>query len=336
MSRKLQDKLALATYKSRHGLNGMNFGVIEAHLSNNLKRKGGSSVVSSSSSSSSASDFSSYPRALQSSPLPPIDFSDGFRPGEDDMRSKKRARFVSSFLDQTPTSTARKSKRGHKYSRPLGPSQSWKAAYQLADSSPIKARFQTDFRTSHGPNISFAASTLPDSPGFGPSSSPNSPSLPATTFHGELPRTPPPTRSRSLRNGKNGNANNGEEAANLLLHLHTSPSPANNKPIFLPSTPPSNFAALHSLLHGGTTPLTNLATTPGPAFNFADFVNVTPSPAQGAFSRTPGPPKTPLAAKEARRRLNFDNLLPPGGGSPTMTRQKMAGLGMELGGELVP
>ena len=77
--------------------------------------------------------------------------------------------------------------------------------------------------------------------------------------------------------------------------------------------------------------------TPGQQFNFADFVNVTPSPAQGAFgSRTPGLAKTPLAAKEARRRLNFDPLVPPGG-SPNMggTGRKDTGLGMELGGELV-
>ena len=71
--------------------------------------------------------------------------------------------------------------------------------------------------------------------------------------------------------------------------------------------------------------------TPGQPFNFGDFVNVTPSPAQGAFSRTPGTARTPLAAKEARRKLNFDNI----GGSPTAMRGGSAGLGMELGGELV-
>jgi len=82
--------------------------------------------------------------------------------------------------------------------------------------------------------------------------------------------------------------------------------------------------------------------TPSQNFNFADFVNVTPSPAQGAFgNRTPGLPKTPLAAKEARRRLNFDTLVPPGG-SPHLSNvgrggstSKDSGLGMELGGELV-
>ena len=84
--------------------------------------------------------------------------------------------------------------------------------------------------------------------------------------------------------------------------------------------------------------------TPGQNFNFSDFVNVTPSPAQGAFgsARTPGlggaGAKTPLAAKEARRRLNFDTLVPPGG-SPNVSNvgrgSSSTGLGMELGGELV-
>lgn len=66
------------------------------------------------------------------------------------------------------------------------------------------------------------------------------------------------------------------------------------------------------------------ATTPSVGFNFADFVNITPSPAQGAFSRTPvlgkggdgsssnngAISRTPLAAREARRRINFDGLMP--------------------------
>lgn len=81
--------------------------------------------------------------------------------------------------------------------------------------------------------------------------------------------------------------------------------------------------------------------TPGQQFNFADFVNITPSPAQGVFGgRTPHVTKTPLAAVEARRRLNFDGLAPPNG-SPNITSigrvsmGKDTGLGMELGGELV-
>lgn len=60
------------------------------------------------------------------------------------------------------------------------------------------------------------------------------------------------------------------------------------------------------------------------------------SAAQGAFgNRTPGLPKTPLAAREARRRLNLDSL---GATLSTPGRDATAkdtGLGMELGGELV-
>jgi len=76
-------------------------------------------------------------------------------------------------------------------------------------------------------------------------------------------------------------------------------------------------------------------TTPGTNFNFADFVNVTPSPAQGSWTRTPIAGRTPAAAKEARRKLNFDTLMPPTS-SPVLTRSgRSDGLGMKLGGELV-
>jgi hypothetical protein len=56
--------------------------------------------------------------------------------------------------------------------------------------------------------------------------------------------------------------------------------------------------------------------------------------------RTPVAAKTPLAAREARRRLNFDSLLPPTGESPRLGVDrsgvvKVEGLGMDLGGELV-
>lgn len=89
-----------------------------------------------------------------------------------------------------------------------------------------------------------------------------------------------------------------------------------------------------SSIFNPTTPSTS-------AFNFSDFVNITPSPAQIPWARTPAAAKTPRAALEARRRLNFDGLFPTSGdspkigsGKPTNTK-KGAGLGMELGGELV-
>jgi len=68
------------------------------------------------------------------------------------------------------------------------------------------------------------------------------------------------------------------------------------------------------------------------AFNFSDYLNVTPSPAQAAW-RTPGLNRTPLAAREARKRLNFDRQGSPD--LPTAASSKVTGLGMELGGELI-
>lgn len=96
---------------------------------------------------------------------------------------------------------------------------------------------------------------------------------------------------------------------------------------------------------GGGVPFTGFGLhTPGNSLNFADFLNMTPSPAQisGTWNRTPAAGKTPLTARDARRRLNFDNLLPPTSHSPTigsLERSRIgkveAGLGMDLGGELV-
>ncbi|KAL9104124.1 MAG: hypothetical protein Q9187_008936, partial [Circinaria calcarea] len=212
-------------------------------------------------------------------------------------------------------------------------------------------RLHPDFRTANGPNLSFISetSTIPNSPNFGAVSDEEDQHLPthsfriqSTSMRGSPPRTPPPTRGRGNRHRKS-NAT-GEEGADLLLYLATSPSPANPTVKvrgFLPSTPPSNHAVLPSSMMGtpgGTNIFTGFS-TPGQQFNFSDFVNVTPSPAQGVFgSRTPGVPKTPLATKEARRRLNFDALVPPSA-SPNMgimsRGSASTGLGMELGGELV-
>ncbi|KAI7364075.1 hypothetical protein KC328_g18827, partial [Hortaea werneckii] len=76
-------------------------------------------------------------------------------------------------------------------------------------------------------------------------------------------------------------------------------------------------------------------TTPGTNFNFADFVNVTPSPAQGPWTRTPRTVRTPATAREARRRLDFDKLMPPSSSPHVPRHTKGEGLGMELGGELL-
>ena len=158
------------------------------------------------------------------------------------------------------------------------------------------------------------------------------------------PRTPPP--NRTLRNGTSK-----QTGADLLLYLANSPSrspSASNAPMTQvlqqpPSTPPSQNANLPSSVMN--TPGVNISlfngalSTPGTGFNFADFVNVTPSPAQLPWGgRTPGMSRTPAAARAARRGLNFDALVPPTGNSPLMQRKTTTsqGLALELGEELMP
>ena len=190
--------------------------------------------------------------------------------------------------------------------------------------------------------------------------------------------------NNNINNGTNGGRSRGGDAgygrgaegADLLLYLATSPSPANaggleatktpRSRIAAPATPPPKPTPLPSSMMttpGGTnSAMLGLgANTPSAGFNFADFVNITPSPAQGSWSRTPGlgrnesgaggggsgnVTKTPVAAREARRRLNFDMLTPRGHGGDvdgdgddgrrgSGGQNKPAGLGMELGGELV-
>lgn len=79
-----------------------------------------------------------------------------------------------------------------------------------------------------------------------------------------------------------------------------------------------------------------MATTPN-NLNFAEFLNMTPSPAQAQYgsswNRTPAS-KTPAAVREARRRINFDTFAPSTGDGPRLVA-KVESLDMDLGGELV-
>lgn len=137
-------------------------------------------------------------------------------------------------------------------------------------------------------------------------------------FHSSPPRTPP----RRMIKPINRNKGTGEEGADLLLYLATSPSPASAampKTRYIPTTPPSRSSALPSSLMN--TP--GCPQTPQTGFNFADFVNITPSPAQGAFGAVGR--GTPIA--NARKKLNFDQLAPPSGSPPARNQ----GLGVELG-----
>ncbi|KAF6241263.1 hypothetical protein HO173_001058 [Letharia columbiana] len=354
IARKLQDRLALASYKAQHGQESLSFNDVEARLEQTVKRKRpGSSIETSSNSSSSSSDHQIFSSGLASSPLTGPMFSDDIRSSGHSKTSRKRNIYQSTAIDLA----MKPQKRMRSLS--MAPPQfetsrsSWKSSHDLPESSPVYHRRDSyhHFSSSHGPSLSFTSkvSTVPGSPPFGHVSEEEDADLPtrshrtsSSAYRSSPPRTPPPTRSRAARQRK-GNAA-GEEGADLLLYLATSPSPANpgakSSRVFAPSTPPSKNQALPSSMM--STPGMGDFNTPGQQFNFADFVNVTPSPAQGAFlgSRTPGLPKTPLAAIEARRRLNFDSLVPPGG-SPNLSNigrgsiNKENGLGMELGGELV-
>ncbi|CAK7268427.1 hypothetical protein SEPCBS57363_003087 [Sporothrix epigloea] len=112
-------------------------------------------------------------------------------------------------------------------------------------------------------------------------------------------------------NGAGGKA--GVEGADLLLYLAASPSPANptgRSRMDPPSTPPSRFNNLVLPSSMMTTPGggSMFPNTPGQAFDFADFVNITPSPAQKPW-KTPNllGSKTPMSV--TRRRLTFDEPL---------------------------
>ena len=351
MARKLHDRLALASYKTQHGQENLSFSDVEARLEKTIQRKRPvSSLGTSSSTTSSSSDRPFFSGGLASSPLSAPFSSEEIRSSVNTRVSRKRNIYQSASMDLGPMPSKRV--RSQSTAPPLFDDlrPSWKSTHNLPESSPIYRHHESHFSNSHGPSMSFASdiSTIPASPNFGHvSDDDDNNEMPThsfsmnSTFRSSPPRTPPPTRGRAARHRK-GTNEAGEEGADLLLYLATSPSPANPglraSQIYAPSTPPSKNQALPSSMM--STPGIGGFNTPG-QFNFADFVNITPSPAQGAFgNRTPGIAKTPLAAKEARRRLNFDTLVPPGG-SPNISNigrgsiNKDSGLGMELGGELV-
>jgi hypothetical protein len=218
---------------------------------------------------------------------------------------------------------------------------------QLTQSSPIKPRKQTHFTTSAGPDVSFyrGSSHMPDdlqSTNYAATSDDEDGLLPTHSFNirSSPPTTPPPARRSNLgrRNNKEKNGKSGEEGADLLLYLATSPSPAvqTRSRMQPPSTPPPKSSPLPSSMmttpSGGTNLLSMFGgpNTPSQNFDFSDFVNITPSPAQKTWTRTPRLNKTPQTV--ARKRLTFENFSQS---SPNLRDQAKHGLGMQLGGDLL-
>ncbi|KAF2011697.1 hypothetical protein BU24DRAFT_413324 [Aaosphaeria arxii CBS 175.79] len=368
MTRTLQNRLALANVKIKHGWESLSLDALEPRVDVELKRKRpGSSNETMSDASSVSERF--YPTGvLDSSPLAAPIFSDelqrsGSRAGSRSGSShghNKRTRYNPSFNNYPGTSNHNRTKVRTSHTA----SASWKSMHRLPESSPVYARRHARFGTIHAPSLSFVSetSTVPDGSRSPILSEDDDEDLPITSFQlgngshlrsspPRAPRTPPPAVARSARLRQSGftaaaaarEGNPGQDEANLLMYLATSPSPArpgDSKPVMLaPSTPPPKQTPLPSSMmttpRGGDATFPFGLSTPSTNLNFADFLNMTPSPAQatGSWGRTPAGGKTPAAAREARRRLNFDNIVPPT--NETARTLKVEGLGMDLGGELV-
>ncbi|KAK3313913.1 hypothetical protein B0H66DRAFT_607150 [Apodospora peruviana] len=338
MARRLQNRLALAQFKTKHGLEDLALDSIEPKFEREMRRPRmlpDGDILSDS--SSSASDLPYPSRALMSSPLKAPYFSDAIGSSNGSTGHRKRT-YMASF-DHTLSSPSKRFRQSPTAHRSFTTGHtSWKDNHQLAQSSPIKRR-QEHFTTSTGPDVSFFNGTaqISDvlaSPNYAALSDDDDDLLPAHSFRASVirpspPRTPP-MRNRSHPNRRNRDkaaaaggattattteAKTGEEGADLLLYLAASPSPANpsrinsNNRMEPPSTPPpknKQLALPSSMMTtpGGGNPFPS---TPGLNFDFSDFVHMTPSPAQKPW-RTPlaGGGKTPLSV--AKRRLTFDDL----------------------------
>lgn len=326
----MQNRLALAQFKAKHGWENLTLDNLEPKFEEEIRRRralDATDCISDSSSSASDLPYPSKKNTLMSSPLKAPLFSDAVGSSNGSSGHRKRT-YLGSFDNQasSPSKRFRASPTAHKS---FSGHVSWKENHQLAQSSPIKPRRQQHFTTSNGPDISFFQTrhltNELTSPNFAAPSDDDDDLLPAHSFNASAvrsspPRTPPmQTRSRRSVNGnKDGKPNgnkSGEEGADLLLYLAASPSPAvksGRTQMEPPSTPPQKSSKLDLPSSMMTTPGGGnlFPNTPGQNFDFSDFVNITPSPAQKPW-KTPvalASARTPLSA--ARRRLTFDEPQP--------------------------
>jgi hypothetical protein len=326
IARRLQNRLALAQFKTKHGWEDLTLDTIEPKVEEEMRRKRLVDADVHSDSSSSASDLP-YPSrgTLMSSPLKAPLFSDAIGSSNGSSGHRKRTYFASFDPNSSPSKRFRESP-----TKSFSNAAAWKTTHQLAQSSPIKPRRQQHFTTSGGPDISFFQQRRLNneltSPNFAAPSDDDDDLLPAHSFNAPLrsspPRTPPmQTRSLAARRSKDnlttprGKTGPGQEGADLLLYLAASPSPAVTSKTRMepPSTPPPKTPKSSKLdlpssmmtTPGGGNLFPN---TPGQGFDFADFVNITPSPAQKPW-KTPATisARTPLSI--ARRKLTFDESL---------------------------
>lgn len=327
IARRLQGRLALAHLKTKHGWEDLTLDTVESKYEEvRRNRLPDADVLSDSSSSTGELPYPTATRGLMSSPMKAPLFSDAIGSSGGSTGHRKRT-YMASFdmAMSSPTKRYRTSPTAHKS---FGGHEYFRSHRQLMQSSPLKARRQ-HFTTSRGPNVSlFPGTRRPSadltSPNFAaPPSDDEDDLLPVHSFQvnqsqASPPRTPP-QRSRSLHRRNNeapAPDDSKEEGAAALLYLAASPSPA------LPSTktrmeppstpPPRKDPALPSSMMttpGGGASNLLFPATPGQPFDFSDFVNMTPSPAQKPW-------KTPVALLSSKtpmsvttRRLTFDEPL---------------------------
>ncbi|KAI4861481.1 hypothetical protein F4820DRAFT_66078 [Hypoxylon rubiginosum] len=330
IARRLQGRLALAQFKTKHGWEDLTLDKIEPRVEEEMRRKRlvEGDVMSDSSSSTSELPYPSS-RTLMSSPLKAPFFSDAIGSSNGSTGHRKRTYNMASF-DMTMSSPTKRFRTSPTPHKSMNSSHgSWGGRRHLAQSSPLKPRRQQHFTTSTGPDVSFfQGSRRPSvdltSPNFAAFSDDDDDLLPAHSFavsHSQTsPPSTPPMRNRAInRRSKDkhtgGEQKTGEEGAGLLLYLAQSPSPAirsTKTRMDPPSTPPpkKDLALPSSMM---TTPGGSnlIPTTPGQLFDMSDFVNITPSPAQKPW-KTPLSLRTPTARTPmsvTRRRLTFDEPL---------------------------
>jgi hypothetical protein len=329
VARQLQNRLALAQFKTKHGWEDLTLDTIEPKFEEEIKRKRCFDGDVLSDSSSNASDLPYPARAIMSSPLKAPLFSDAIGSSNGSSGHRKRSYFAS--FDVAATTPTGKRFRGSPtaYKSLTGAGHaSWKDSHQLAQSSPIKPRRQQHFTTSAGPDVSFFQQRRLNmeltSPNFAAPSDDEEDiplhSFMADTMRSSPPRTPP-MQTRTIASKRSGDnmenqkgGKTGEEGADLLLYLAASPSPAvksRRRAMEPPSTPPQKNTKLDLPSSMMTTPggSNMFPSTPGQGFDFAEFVNITPSPAQKTWKTPAGRSvaRTPLSV--ARRRLTFDEPL---------------------------
>ncbi|KAK5135028.1 hypothetical protein LTR08_005688 [Meristemomyces frigidus] len=366
MTRALQDRLALANVKIQNGWENMSLDVIEPQVEERMRRKRpASSNDTISDTASTTSSYVTSASGIGSSPLTAPMFSDDFQRSGSNYSSKKtRQQAVMQTRQQAVMQTRQQAvmQKGASSGAATGRrtrvatrQATWKKNHSLPESSPIDHAKHARFASNHVSKLSFISegSTVLDSPPSPAHSEDDDTDLPVLSFTmntstriiSSPPQTPPP--DRRMRKAHNVSwsrtPKHGEEGVDLLMYLAASPSPANGPRVQTivqpPTTPPCKSTPLPS---SHMTPITSCGGfmgfgphTPGTNFNFADFVNVTPSPAQAAWTRTPIAGRTPATAREARRRLNFDAIVPPSS-SPVMVRSaKVDRMSMDIGGDLV-